>query len=143
MPSLVVFLGDSAASESGNGWAMPVGMDEWDVLLGAFRIPRGLLWSEASNNTDPLLEVSLGSRTETGGQPSWGQRLTWDFNGLFVFENSHGPFGGAGVLESTGVSGGLPGEDRTPWPPWWGKCCVSGHAVLRRGSVCPEIAKEK
>jgi hypothetical protein len=53
LPSGVFFFGVSWGS-SGNWLITPVGMDEWDVLAGALRSPRGSLWSEANNNTEPI-----------------------------------------------------------------------------------------
>jgi len=35
---------------------MPVAMDEWDVLAGALRRPKGSLRSGASKRTEPVSE---------------------------------------------------------------------------------------
>jgi hypothetical protein len=41
-------------------------MDEWDVLAGAFRNPRGSLWSAANSSTEPVSRVNHCSQVREG-----------------------------------------------------------------------------
>ena len=46
-----IFLASSAGG--GGSWYRAVGKDEWDVLAGVLRRPRGSLWSFARSKTEP------------------------------------------------------------------------------------------
>lgn len=65
-PSFVFFLSSSslAAVAAGVSWNMPVGREEWDVLAGVFRRPRGSFrW--ARRRTEPMWEVKKGKQSKT------------------------------------------------------------------------------
>jgi hypothetical protein len=92
LPSAVLFLGGSGGW-SWRGVRIPVGIDDEEVLAGAFRRPRGSLWSDANSKTEPEDyhgQLVLGKFVTDTGNLAWNR--TWHLNRLGVFEDAQTPF---------------------------------------------------